>query len=214
MVPPRLALLGVLARAAVSAHGPSIPCETLTCSSEDVCCGTGGDGLHYCASHCDNCYNNSGSISCPCNSGYSGSRCTEQSEPTTWLAVILAVGTMLILFIAWGFRCQRNDDTEYDPAERTTAPPMRTPLMRENTDNIVAAAQPPTPRGTTGGESTVISEGGAPTEPRTCCVCMVKPIQVVVIPCGHACMCRKCSFQVSKCPVCRLDIQAQQRFFW
>ena len=48
---------------------------------------------------------------------------------------------------------------------------------------------------------------------RRCCVCMDRKIQVVVNPFGPACKCRKCSFRVDKCPMCRLDIQAQQRFY-
>jgi len=142
-----------------------------------------------------------------------------QIEPeTTWLAVILTVGTMLILFIAWGFRCRPDDFDEDDDGQANTRAAARNPLIREQMDNVVAAASPPTPRGshcrTTADSSATGGDGDEePIQNRLCCVCLDKRIQVVVIPCGHACMCRKCSFRVTKCPVCRLDIQAQQRFY-
>ena len=118
------------------------------------------------------------SVSCPCDSGYEGSTCVEQSEPTTWLAVILAVGTVLILFIAWGFRCQ-SDDSAIDRESGTPSVPHRTPLMREEAENIVAAAQPPTPR-CSGADTTLdsVGSGPKPQEARNCCICMEKPIQV------------------------------------
>ena len=121
---------------------------------------------------------------------------------------------MLVLFIAWGFRCQaEEDDSGVRAAEQV--PAGRSPLLREQTDQVVAAASPPTPRGSNYATSDS-TEGPAddePVSPRLCCVCLERRIQVVVIPCGHACMCRKCSFRLSKCPVCRLDIQAQHRFY-
>ena len=156
-------------------------------------------------------------VTCSCEHGYQGvgSGCIQQVEPeTTWLAVILTVGTMLILFIAWGFRC-RPDDYDDDDDAQTARAAARSPLVREQADHVAAAASPPTPRGSNMASTDGSSAGGdeETVVQRLCCVCMDKKIQVVVIPCGHACMCRKCSFRVDNCPVCRLDIQAQQRFY-
>lgn len=45
------------------------------------------------------------------------------------------------------------------------------------------------------------------TSPLTCIVCMDRPPNVVLVPCGHFCMCRYCALIVQErtndCPYCR-----------
>ena len=43
-----------------------------------------------------------------------------------------------------------------------------------------------------------------------CCICLLNKIGTICIPCGHACMCKKCSNDYDKtnaCPICRKEIQ-------
>ena len=199
----------------------SVPCDQDFCSENAVCCGRDPPetGPFYCASiHCT-CANWSGTPDCRCDSGFHGTDCSQQVSPTVWLAVILTVGTMLVLFIAWGFRCQEDDDGDVLAA---AANDPQAPLLREASDRAVAAAAPPTPRGTSDNateNSTSCMGGAGSSEPaslqrRTCCVCLSKPIQVVLIPCGHACLCRRCSRKLELCPLCRLNIQATQRVYF
>lgn len=193
-------------------------CESQFCSTNGICCGYDSvANMYFCASHCS-CNNRTGEVECTCDAGFSKPpSCMQQVPPTVWLAVILTVGTLLVLFIAWGFRCQ--DDGADEEMQR--AP--RDPLLREATSAAAAAARPFSTRGTTDNRTTAgensltgagTAGGDASMQRRTCCVCLDKPIQVVLIPCGHACLCRKCSRKLETCPICRLQIQATQRFYF
>ena len=39
-----------------------------------------------------------------------------------------------------------------------------------------------------------------------CSVCMDSPTNTVFTPCGHACVCKKCSRPLKQCPLCRVKI--------
>jgi hypothetical protein len=47
-----------------------------------------------------------------------------------------------------------------------------------------------------------------PEEDNECKVCMDDAASVAFIPCGHVAVCKKCSTQLKKCPICRQDIQS------
>lgn len=51
-------------------------------------------------------------------------------------------------------------------------------------------------------------------ERSTCCVCMMKPCDVVLRPCGHARFCKQCidDPRVQRCPVCRSNIRNKVSF--
>ena len=40
-----------------------------------------------------------------------------------------------------------------------------------------------------------------------CLVCMDRDYDVVIVPCGHYCMCGPCANQLNKCPLCRGGIE-------
>lgn len=47
-----------------------------------------------------------------------------------------------------------------------------------------------------------------------CVICSVKRIQVVLIPCGHMCLCKDCAEEFTgACPICRADIGGKFRVY-
>lgn len=39
-----------------------------------------------------------------------------------------------------------------------------------------------------------------------CVICLDKPRDVVILECGHICICRRCGAQITECPMCRGNI--------
>jgi hypothetical protein len=46
-----------------------------------------------------------------------------------------------------------------------------------------------------------------------CNVCKTRETQLILLPCGHFCMCIECSKSYSQCPVCNVPIQATVRAY-
>ena len=47
---------------------------------------------------------------------------------------------------------------------------------------------------------------------RTCVVCLEREREVVLDPCRHYCLCKQCSNSLTKCPICRKQIQKKVDF--
>lgn len=61
--------------------------------------------------------------------------------------------------------------------------------------------------------SGAFSSSGAGGSRPWCVICMAKPEEVAVDPCGHLSMCQGCAEQVQQCPVCRGPIGKLLRVF-
>ncbi|KAJ8977539.1 hypothetical protein NQ317_010059 [Molorchus minor] len=45
-------------------------------------------------------------------------------------------------------------------------------------------------------------------ENQLCVVCKANPIEIILLPCGHVCLCEDCSVDITEqCPVCRAGIE-------
>lgn len=67
--------------------------------------------------------------------------------------------------------------------------------------------------GQAGLTSSAMSSSGAGGSRPWCVICMAKPEEVAVDPCGHLSMCQACAEQVQACPVCRGPIGKLLRVF-
>ena len=51
-----------------------------------------------------------------------------------------------------------------------------------------------------------------------CCVCVVRCVDTVCLPCGHLCMCWHCATRVlnlsTKCPICRKQIESVKKVYY
>mmetsp|Transcript_11671 Transcript_11671/g.28314 ORF Transcript_11671/g.28314 Transcript_11671/m.28314 type:complete len:155 (-) Transcript_11671:915-1379(-) len=55
--------------------------------------------------------------------------------------------------------------------------------------------------------------GGGGGRSGKCKVCLDRPVQTVLKPCGHSLMCTVCAQSVQQCPVCRQKIEETIRWF-
>lgn len=53
------------------------------------------------------------------------------------------------------------------------------------------------------------------SDDQRCVVCVTNPKEVIVLPCGHVCLCEDCAVQIkSACPVCRCDIKTKAAAYY
>jgi hypothetical protein len=47
----------------------------------------------------------------------------------------------------------------------------------------------------------------------TCAICMERPCNCVLVPCGHTALCLACAKSVEICPMCRVQVASRQQMF-
>uniref|UniRef100_A0A914D4X1 RING-type domain-containing protein n=1 Tax=Acrobeloides nanus TaxID=290746 RepID=A0A914D4X1_9BILA len=46
-----------------------------------------------------------------------------------------------------------------------------------------------------------------------CCICLIKKVEMVLIPCGHYKYCEKCAENIKTCSICRTKIIGRQKVY-
>jgi hypothetical protein len=52
----------------------------------------------------------------------------------------------------------------------------------------------------------------AVTETPDCLACMSDPVDIILLPCRHVCVCKDCHAQCNACPICRSPIKSYMQF--
>ena len=62
-------------------------------------------------------------------------------------------------------------------------------------------------------------ESGGAAADQNCSVCLTNPLEMLLKPCGHICICHRCLTQLNnsssqpKCPICREDVINTERVY-
>jgi len=81
--------------------------------------------------------------------------------------------------------------------------------------SFIASPLPPSTSSFSSSPSVPADCPSAPPADTPCVVCLDNPKQVVLVPCGHVCVCTDCASQLRReCPVCRTHFTAQHRVFF
>ena len=62
--------------------------------------------------------------------------------------------------------------------------------------------------------SEVVEAKDDSAEGTECVVCLEKPVQVALVPCGHVCACISCSSGLKICPMCRCAVEMRLELFF
>ncbi len=57
-----------------------------------------------------------------------------------------------------------------------------------------------------------LSQNAASSSP-TCSICMDQPSIMVLVPCGHLCLCQQCAYAQQRCPICRATVAQMVRTY-
>lgn len=80
-------------------------------------------------------------------------------------------------------------------------------------------ANPETPEPQTGTPGSPAGAASSSDDGNLCIICLERPIEVALIPCGHAKTCTVCCVEmqqherVPRCPVCRAEVESTLRVY-
>ena len=132
------------------------------------------------------------------------------------LVVLIAVVSCLGLFLAWQ-KWQRISGNATAISERSC--PLAIIIERDGTDEEAGGNSPPPHLPRNGGNDNGGNGGGAAAASRAvlsepshrCIICMDRPCDTRLEPCGHADFCGQCIARIisdgGQCPYCRSDIR-------
>jgi len=90
------------------------------------------------------------------------------------------------------------------------APPCeKLPLSTENGAQLREESGPPTAPNATSAEADVPA-----SDMSLCSVCMDRPPEVVMVPCGHIYACDKCGKKLKECAICRAPVKQVLRIYY